>query len=197
MQARAEATLATRERIVGAMLELCLERWFDEITLREVADRAEVSLQTVLNHFSSKPGLIAAMVDDPRTEQRFGARLKTDCADDPARAIGLLITDYERSGDAAIRFLALEKRVPALAPLLAFGRTGHREWVERAFAAALDDLAPAARERRTLQLVSATDIYVWQILRRDQGLSRRRVQEVITEMVLAICRREPPSTGYR
>ncbi len=197
MQTRAKTTQATRDRIVGAMLELCLDRWYDEITLRDVAEGAGVSLQTVLNHFSSKEGVIAAIVDDPRTEQRFGARRLTKDPADAAGAVALLLADYERGGDAAMRFLALETRVPALAPLLAFGRTGHREWVERVFASTLAGLDSATRERRTLELVCATDLYVWQILRRDQGLSRRRVHEVMTEMVEAICLSEPRRRGGR
>ncbi|HLX87703.1 MAG TPA: TetR/AcrR family transcriptional regulator, partial [Acidimicrobiales bacterium] len=66
MRARAAGVEATRQRIIGVMIRCCLEDWYDEITLRDVADGAGVSLQTVLNHFSSKEGLLEATLQDPR-----------------------------------------------------------------------------------------------------------------------------------
>lgn len=187
MTARADSTRATRDRIVGSMLELCQERWYDEITLRDIADGAEVSLQTVLNHFSSKDGVLAAMLEDPRTEQWFGARIN-QAADDAAAAVEQVVKDYERAGDAAIRMLALEHRVSGLGPVMAFGRAGHRQWVETTFADQLDGLARVERDRKLLALVCATDVYTWQILRRDQRLSRKETVAVMTDMAGAILR---------
>ncbi|HLX88104.1 MAG TPA: hypothetical protein VKR22_06575, partial [Acidimicrobiales bacterium] len=86
-------------------------------------------------------------------------------------------------------------RVPSLAPVLAFGRAGHREWVERLFGRHLAGIAGAGRETIILQLVCATDVYTWQILRRDQRLSCRRVTEIMTGMVEAII--AAPSTRWR
>ena len=70
MTARAEAAEATRRRIVDA----AMSRWpasarFAEITLDVVAERAAVSVKTVLRQFGSRDGLFAdamdaAMVDD-------------------------------------------------------------------------------------------------------------------------------------
>lgn len=186
MRARAASTQATRERIIGAMLQMCMDGWYDEVTLRGVAERSGVSLQTVVNHFSTKEGLLAAMLDDPRVDQEFGGqRLKAIPGDIPS-AIDLLMQDYEHSGDAAIRMLALESRVPALARTIEFGRSRHRAWVERTFPAALTGLTGHVRERRLLLLICATDVYTWRILRRDQGLSRSETAAAITEMVEAL-----------
>lgn len=171
------------------MLALCLERWYDEVTLRDIADRADVALQTVLNHFSSKDGVLEAMLRDPRTVEEFGGERLVAGFVNAAATAKLLVESYEHSGDAAIRFLALEARVPSLGPVLAFGRSGHREWVMRTFSSALEDLSTARRERRILQLICATDVYTWQILRRDQRLSKSRVVVVITEMIEALIRK--------
>ena len=53
MRARAEAAAATRGRIVRAVLELHVERFHDQITLDAIADRAGVTVQTVLRQFGS------------------------------------------------------------------------------------------------------------------------------------------------
>jgi AcrR family transcriptional regulator len=186
MRARAASTRATRERIIGAMLQMFLEGWYDEVTLRGVAERAGVSLQTVVNHFSTKEGLLAAMLDDPRVEQEFGGQRRRAIPGDIPAAIDLLMRDYEHSADAAIRMLALESRVPALAGTIEFGRTGHRAWVERTFPAALAGLTGQGRERRLLLLTCATDVYTWRILRRDHGLTRGETAAAMTELVEAL-----------
>jgi len=64
MRTRAASAQATRQRIIGTMLELCLHRWYDEITLRELAAESGVALQTVINHFGTKEGVIAAMLEE-------------------------------------------------------------------------------------------------------------------------------------
>lgn len=186
MRARAAATHATRERIIGVMLALCIERWYDEVTLQDVAAHAGVAVQTVINHFGTKEGLLAAMLEDPRTQREFGGQRSKALPGDIPAAIALLMQDYEHRGDAAIRLLALESRVPALVPVLAFGRAGHRAWVERTFPAALDGLAASERERRVLLLICGTDVYTWKILRRDQGLSRAATAEAMCTLVEAL-----------
>jgi hypothetical protein len=72
--------------------------------------------------------------------------------------------------------LALEEKVATLGPLLKLGRESHREWVETMFQA--PDL--------THELIVATDVYSWKLLRRDQGLSRERTSAAIRHMVQAI-----------
>lgn len=186
MRARAAAAHETRERIIGAMLALCIDRWYDEVTLHDVAAHAGVAVQTVINHFGTKEGLLAAMLDDPRTQHEFGGQRSKAAPGDIPAAIDLLLEDYEHRGDAAIRLLALESRVPALAPVLAFGRTGHRAWIERTFPAALDGLTAPERERRVLLLICAIDVYTWKILRRDQGLSRAATAEAMCALVEAL-----------
>jgi AcrR family transcriptional regulator len=180
LRARAVSARATRERIVGAMLELFRDRWYDEIALRDVAERAGVALQTVLNHFASKEGLLTALVEDPRLLQEFGGRLQARPGD-VRRGLELLVDDYERAGDAMIRLLALEPRAPSLKPALDMGRIGHRLWLDSLFDGRLE---PA----RLDLLVCATDVYTWRILRRDQGHSREATLAAISEMVEALTR---------
>jgi AcrR family transcriptional regulator len=178
--ARAQAAAATRERILDVATEHFLQRYYDEVTLAAIAKEAGVSQQTVLNHFGSKEGLLEAAVErlDPE-------RLRRAHADDPVAGV---VGDYEPGGDATIRMIALEERVPALAPFLARGRAGHRAWVERAFAEQLPPEGDPARDQAVALHVLATDIYTWKLLRRDMGLSREATEDAMRAMVAALAK---------
>ena len=71
MGARAQAVDATRRRIVDALIALAGERPFAEVTLDAVAERAGVSVQTVLRQFGSRDGLFAE-ADGRRHGRRRG-----------------------------------------------------------------------------------------------------------------------------
>jgi AcrR family transcriptional regulator len=171
MENRVAAAAATRARILDAAVELLLERWYDEVTLDAVAEAAEVSGQTVLNHFGSKQRLTAAAAAE--MSEQIAAQRDVEPGD-VAGAVRALVGDYEVTGDAVIRLLALEGRVPSVAPTLAMGRAYHREWVQRTFKATSAQL-PA--------LLLATDVYSWKLLRRDQRLSQDATVAVLTRMV--------------
>jgi AcrR family transcriptional regulator len=174
MELRAAAAEATHERILVAAQEAFLERWYDEVTLAAVARRAGVSGQTIINHFGGKDQLFAAAharLGEELVDRRYRAE-----PGDVAQAIDALLDDYEVTGDAVVRLLALEEKVPALGKMIAGGRKGHREWVETMFQA--PELVP--------ELIVATDVYSWKLLRRDQGLSREDTAAAIRHMVQAI-----------
>ena len=190
MTARAEATAATRDAILDAATDQFLDRWFDEVTLAGVAEQAGVSTQTVVNHFGSKEGLLEATV------ARIGPERARRSADgDP---VARVVADYEHGGDATIRMLALEERVPGLAAFLAAGRAGHRAWVQEAFADRLPAGGPRRASRPIAVHVAATDIYVWKLLRRDMGLSRRQTIEAMRRprrRPRTMKERDPPCPG--
>jgi len=171
MQSRAASLETTRARIAEAAHELFFARWYDDVTLADVAQLAGVSGQTVINHFGGKEQLFAVAVE--RAGEELQARRYRARPGDVGGAIAALVDDYEITGDATIRLLALEERLPAVQPAMALGRAGHREWVETMFA------APAL----TAELVVVTDVYAWKLLRRDQGLSRDATVAAIRRMV--------------
>jgi hypothetical protein len=108
--------------------------------------------------------------------------------------ISTLMEDYERTGDFIMRMLAVEERVPVVKPLVQRGRSQHREWVTRTFPSALKGLRGRARSRRVAQLVMATDVYCWKLLRRDQGLDREQTSTAMRELVLALHNDNPGGT---
>ncbi|MCW2985467.1 MAG: transcriptional regulator, TetR family [Conexibacter sp.] len=176
--ARAAAAAATRGRVLDVATEHFLARFYDEVTLAGIAQEAGVSQQTVINHFGSKEDLLEAAADrlDPERFRRANAS-------DPVENV---VDDYEPSGDTVIRMLALEERVPALAPFLARGRAGHRAWVREAFAGALPREDDPAFEQALNLHVLATDIYAWKLLRRDMGLSREQTIDAMRALVAAL-----------
>ena len=177
MELRAAATEATRERILVAAYELFLDNWYDDVTLARIAEHAGVSTQTVINHFGGKEGLFAGVND--RFSAEVVSRRYSATPGDVDSVVAALIGDYEISGDAVIRILAIEERVPSVAPMLAAGRKAHREWVEAMFDA--PDAVP--------ELVVATDVYTWKLLRRDQGLSRKKTAASMRRLIQGILER--------
>jgi AcrR family transcriptional regulator len=184
MSTRAAAAEATRERIIEAALLAFTSEWYDDVTLRRIAADARVALQTLVNHFGTKEALFGAAIE--RFGERIEAARATVAADDIPGAITTLVDDYNGSGDAIVRMLALEDRIAALRPALERGRRGHEQWVERVFATALEGLSSGVRARRIAELVAATDVYTWKLLRRDRGLTRKQTILAVREIVEAL-----------
>jgi AcrR family transcriptional regulator len=187
MGARAEAAEATGVRILDAAIEVFWQQPTDQISLDEVARLAGVSVQTVIRRFGGKDGLLVAAAD------REAARVTRQRAEAPAGdvpgAIRVLVDHYEELGDQVLRLLAEEARVPALRELAERGRAGHRAWCAAVFAPALASRRGIDRARLLAQLVAVCDVYVWKLLRRDAGLSRRQTELAMTELVRPLLER--------
>lgn len=176
---RAERAAATRQRIVDAAQALFVDR-SSEFTLDRVAASSGVSVQTVLRLFGSKEALIMAAIGTFRQSAKprhVG----------PSGSIGAVVErlfdDYEDIGDRVIRMLAEEFRIAGFAEIAAIGRAPHREWVTAAFG---QQLARDRGRRRTVvltALLAATDVYVWQLLRRDLGLDRKTSESIVERLV--------------
>jgi AcrR family transcriptional regulator len=175
MRSRAAAAEGTRERILAAAMQAFLAGWYDDVTIAGVARAAGVTGQTVVNHFGAKDRLFAAACD--RLAEELWTRRQAAAPGDRAAAVRALVDDYEITGDPTIRMLALEGRVPAVAPVIAGGRAGHRRWV-------VEMLDPPPD--RVDELVVVTDVYAWKLLRRDRRLSRERTAAAIDRMVAAL-----------
>jgi AcrR family transcriptional regulator len=174
--ARAQSAEDTARRVVDAFLSRLMTGWYDEITLDRVAEDAGVTVQTVVRRFGGKEGLLATAVKS--LASRINAQRATPPGD-IGRLVDNLIADYEQTGDAVIRLLALEPRHSALKEVLDIGRGEHRNWVTSAVAEVVGKLDPVSRERAIDALVITTDVYTWKLLRRDM---RRSVAEAATTM---------------
>jgi AcrR family transcriptional regulator len=184
MTARADAVRHTSERILDAAIEVFWEQPTDRLSLDEVARRAGVTKQTVLRHFGTRSGLLAA------AGERTLAAVRTERGGVPTgdldAALASLLDHYERMGDGVLRMLAEEVRNPALTPIVERGRDLHAQWCETVFAPSLAGLGSAARSRRLAQLIAVTDVYTWKLLSRDRGLSRRQTILALRELLQPI-----------
>ena len=181
MSARAVSASATGERIMDAAIEMFWEAPSDQVSLEEVARRAGVSVQTVIRRFGGKDGLFAAAAE----RETLAIRDQRDQAPvgDVTAAVPVLVDHYETYGDRVVKMLSEQDRVPALRQIVDIGRAVHRQWCARVFAATLAARAGVERQRRLAQLVAVCDVYMWKLLRRDAGLSRRQTELAIVELL--------------
>jgi AcrR family transcriptional regulator len=183
MVARAEAAAATRERLLAAAWRHFADNPFDSVRLADVATDGGVSVPTLLAHFGSKEGLFVAAWGWRVAPE--GARRDNAPVGDVKTAVRVLYDSYDRDGDAVLRLLAQEERIPAVHEMAESGRRWHRGWVERTFEPLLDGLKGTRREQRLVELVVATDLLVWKLLRREMGLGRRAAEQIVINMVTA------------
>jgi AcrR family transcriptional regulator len=106
---------ATRAAILDAARELFLERGFDGVSVREIADKADVSPKTVFTHFPQKEALVFSD-EDERHERLVAAvsdRAPGTTISDALKAHYLSEIAAMRSGPQR-RLLALMEETPAL-----------------------------------------------------------------------------------
>jgi AcrR family transcriptional regulator len=184
MRARAESARATYRRILDAAESRFLEHWYDQVTLEQIAEDAEVSKQTVLRRFGSKEGLFAAVADE--LSHRYEASRAKVAENDLERAAAAITSEYERTGLTAIRLSAMEERFPALHDLLESGRARRREWVERTFTHLVPARSSKDYKRRVAMLMDITSPHTWKVLRHDLKLSRKDTERAVYELLAGV-----------
>jgi AcrR family transcriptional regulator len=183
MTARARSVAETGERILDAARARFSTMSFDDVTLNDIAEDANVSVQTVIRRFGSKEALFTSL------GIREGARIRAEREPtDPEgvsmeSAVKTLVGHYERDGEMVLNLLAQESRFPQIAEAVSAGRREHERWVERHFQSLLADTNSSERKRRLEAAIAATDLYVWKLLRLDRGLSRSETEETITTLL--------------
>jgi AcrR family transcriptional regulator len=162
MRNRAANAAATRQLVALSARRLFQDRWYEEVSLQDVAQEAGVSLATVTRFFPLKSKLLLASIfaDKPRTPS-------TDWRPgDIAGAIDLLVDSYEDTGMWMVRHYATALRVPELQPIVAQTRAMTRGWIAQVCAPRLPRRG-AGRERVLDALDAALDVRTWWTLRRD------------------------------
>jgi AcrR family transcriptional regulator len=181
MTARAQAAAATGERLLAAAWRHFATRPYEEVRLREIAAEAQVTAQTLHARFGSKEELFIAAY------AWFGWQEKIRRAEAPVgrvrEAIMVLFDSYETHGQAVLRMLSQEERIPTIHQMTEVGRAYHHHWVQSTFAPLLRGLRGDARERRLAAIVIATDLLVWKLLRLDMQLQREQAERVVAEMI--------------
>lgn len=171
-----------RERVLDAVDELFLPTVDSAVfSLEDVARGAGTTVQTVLRHFGSKGGLIAAAAE--RGTQRVLDQRRQVPVGDVAAVAAYLADHYEDVGPWVLRLLQLEADLPSVT---ATGRAMHRQWVEEVLVPLLHPADATRRERHTAVLVAVTDLLTWRVLRLEQGLSKDDYRDAVRDTVGAV-----------
>ena len=160
-----------------------MTQWFDEITLDSIAADAGVTVQTIVRRFGGKEGLLGTAVKVLAVQINAEREMPSG---DVGVMVNKLFADYERTGDAVIRLLAVEPRHEAIRPFTDLGRREHRRWVGNVLAELLGRLDAAAQQRALDALVIVTDVYTWKLLRRDMGRSVSASIATVQQMIQGI-----------
>jgi len=60
--------LRTEQRLIEVAIKLFVERGFEQTTLQQIAETAEIAPRTIFHHFSTKEELVAAWQDQVRSD---------------------------------------------------------------------------------------------------------------------------------
>ncbi|MEY9860278.1 AcrR family transcriptional regulator [Catenulispora sp. GAS73] len=151
---------ATRQAIADAALALFLERGYDQVSIREIADAADVSTTTLFKHFSGKEALV--FDEDAQIEARLVAAVRDREAGtsipQALRALTLERLKFPTEDEAFAAYTRLVESTPVLREYW------HRMWMrhEGALAAAIaaevgaapDDAASAVLAHFALETAS-------------------------------------------
>lgn len=183
MRARARGVENTRASIMIAARGAFITQRYEQVTLAEVAGKAGVTQQTLINHFSNKEGLFRAFIE--------GAAVEIDDLrgvvepSDVAGTVRALMRQYEALGDANVRLAAAAESIPLLAEIAAGARQLHQQWLEEIFAARLP-IEVIARRRTVAALYAVTDVGTWKLLRRDLQLSPEETGVILHTLIQSV-----------
>lgn len=180
MGARAQSASETRERVLDAAMICFGSETYENVSLRRIADEADVGLQTVIRAGNSKEDLFVAVAE--RMMSQLLQRLQ-GIPDDPQALLRFLVDLYEDWGERMIRLMAQEGRIPAVRAFTQQNRMVQRLWIERYFRDTLEGLSDADRNRRIVSLMAITGGHTWYVLRRTHQLSPEETTLALREMI--------------
>lgn len=166
LDGRTARRLENRARILDAALELVAAG--EELGADAIAERADVSVRTVYNHFPTARDLVRGMYERG-TEQVMPMLDGLPGPDVPlpqrvGRWTRIRARVLEEIAPVRWRALQAEERHPGLQPELAELRRAHRDDVRRTFPELPDEACVDA-------VCALTDSLGWRALRRHQGLT--------------------------
>ncbi len=106
---------ATRATILDAAIPLFLERGFEAVTVREIADRADVTPRTVFQHFPQKEALLFA--DEDAQHRRLVEAVRDR---GPGTTVSAALTRHylaeiaEMNSDSQRKLLAVMEQAPSV-----------------------------------------------------------------------------------
>jgi AcrR family transcriptional regulator len=102
----------TRRALTSALIELTLEKGYEAVTVRELAERADIGYATFFRHFPDKDALLADVLDGTLEEL---LQLIQPVVNDPERTATLVFDHVGRNRDL-VRVLLRTRNVSPLMP---------------------------------------------------------------------------------
>ncbi len=189
MSKRAESAAQTAADIFEATTEIWHENPIGDITLEAIAERANVSVRTIIRRYGSKEGLFESCIKD-HSEKMESHRDKARPGD-VEDVIRCLLLDYEAHGDAMIRTLAAEEQLEVAGRILKLGREYHRAWCERMFAPFLPEKESEEYTPLLRAFVASTELYLWKLVRRDLGNDVEAVHDTFMKLINGLISTHP------
>lgn len=183
MDRRGARARETEERIIAAATALWMEKALSDISLEHVAAKAGVTARTVYRKFESKEGLFGEAIR--RGADELATKRRRCAAGQIEDILDTLLEEYEAMGDAVIRTIKTTDELDIAGALLEKGRELHRSWCAEVFGPWL----VCAEEDQQLRLdafVSATEIYLWHLLRREYAYSPAHTRAVMQALIEAL-----------
>ena len=177
----------TRDEILRAARGLFAERGYARTSVRDIAQAAGVSAQTVYDSVGSKQALVSRLNDLIDAEAGVAAIARAALGSDDPRAVAATSARVTRSileqcGDIVHALLTGAAAEPELAAALAEGHRRHVAGARRVVAALqrLDALAPGVDAGEAAEMLAAvSDIKFAVVLSEDYGWSLDRIERWI------------------
>jgi AcrR family transcriptional regulator len=184
----------TRRRILQATVQLHAERGVTSTTFAMIAERADVAVPTVYNHFPTRADLIAACTGHISTQAPpLGPQIFQDALDMEARLRALVraLFAYYSYRAPWLRWGVHEAVfVPELASLLERASDGRRQLIALALEPAFGKRTPPGLQALCEVLL---DFSAWQQLTTDPSLSSERAEAIVGDALIALVRQHDPS----
>ena len=137
----------TRQALADAALDLLLERGYDQVGVKDVADAADVSVTTLFKHFPGKEALVFDQDDDLEAALVAAVRERP-----PGRSVPEALREHLLLGQTRFAVHSADPRFAAFLRMVqdtpALRDYAHRMWTrhEAALAAAIAEAAGAPRD---------------------------------------------------
>jgi AcrR family transcriptional regulator len=153
MQTRSQATASVRDRILDATLDELAAAGGEAITMQAVAERADVALRTLYNHFPGRDQLLATAFARHAAQTRADIEALTVPDAEPWRQLRHVVAAYHA------RYARMGTRLGALLALRGFPELDEHIRAVRAWRhALLADIVERGRRDGTLTLPDQTAV---------------------------------------
>lgn len=163
----------TNQRILAAVKALTLDFWLDEITLLQIAEKANVSIQTLFRHFGSREQLIQHAVSQISAEIRVQHAIPEEVS--VQSIVSNLDEYYDLNGLFIIRLRSQAARLAEFEEFQAGWQNSHHRWIQNSFAVYLQALTTVSQNELTDTLFGLTDVHFWYVYHHELRKSRQEL----------------------